>query len=56
MKGIIFMVVVTLMVFASFARPEKENNSPEIKTINKSTNTITVATSADSSSVPYKKG
>lgn len=35
MKGLIFMVIVTLLVLASFARPEKEINTPDQSSIKK---------------------
>lgn len=56
MKGLIFMVMVTLVVLASFARPEKEISSPTKKTINKGVNTANNMLARDSSTVNYKKG
>ena len=57
MKGLIFMVIVTLVVLASFARPEKESDSPAASTVNKAANTANNNIAApDSSTVNYKKG
>lgn len=57
MKGLIFMVIVTLVVLASFARPEKEVSSPTEATINnKEINAANNLVAPDSSTVNYKKG
>ena len=57
MKGLIFMVIVTLVVLASFARPEKEMDSTTAPIINKGANTANNNIVApDSSTVNYKKG
>lgn len=56
MKGLIFMVIVTLVVLASFARPEKEVGIPETSTINKNINSANAGNSQDSSAIHYKKG
>lgn len=57
MKGLIFMVIVTLVVLASFARPEKEVSSPKRSTNNKGINTASShIAGADSSIINYKKG
>jgi hypothetical protein len=56
MKGLIFMVIVTLVVLASFARPEKEISSPTEPTINKGINAANNLVAPDSSRINYKKG
>jgi len=56
MKGLIFMVIVTLVVLASFARPEKETSSPTESTIKKEVNTANNTVAPDSSTINYKKG
>ena len=57
MKGLIFMVIVTLVVLASFARPEKEISSPTEPTINnKGINAANNLVAPDSSKINYKKG
>lgn len=56
MKGFIFMIVVTLVVLASFARPEKEINPSEVKTVNKAANTINKTNQSDSITIVYRKG
>jgi len=56
MKGLIFMVIVTLVVLASFARPEKEISSPTESTIKKEVNTANNTVAPDSSTINYKKG
>ena len=58
MKGLIFMVIVTLVVLASFARPEKDNNSSTAPVINKGANTANnnIVAPDSSSTVNYKKG
>ncbi len=56
MKGLIFMVIVTLVVLASFARPEKEISSPAEQTINKGINAANNLVVQDSSRINYKKG
>jgi len=56
MKGLIFMVIVTLVVLASFARPKKETSSPTESTIKKEVNTANNTVAPDSSTINYKKG
>jgi len=55
MKGLIFMVIVTLIVLASFARPEKEISSPDQSSINKAVKTSNKIAALDSSSTTQYK-
>ena len=57
MKRLLFMVIVTIVVLASFARPEKENHASvdAARTYNIK-NTANYNNKAGYSTVNYKKG
>jgi hypothetical protein len=57
MKRLLFMVIVTIVVLGSFARPEKENNtSVSPAHTNNIKNTASHNSKAGNSTVQYKKG
>ncbi|MEJ0106531.1 MAG: hypothetical protein WDO19_30065 [Bacteroidota bacterium] len=54
MKGLIFMVIVTLVVLASFARPDKESSSSSLTT--PSVSTANYNRTVQDSSIVHKQG
>ena len=55
MKRLLFMVIVTIVVLASFARPEKEDGTSIPAPSNEIKNTVNHKTAGDSTA-QYKKG
>ncbi|MEJ0104342.1 MAG: hypothetical protein WDO19_18040 [Bacteroidota bacterium] len=53
MKGLIFMVIVTLVVLASFARPDKESSS---SSLTPSVSTTNYNRTVQDSSIVHKQG
>jgi hypothetical protein len=58
MKRLLFMVVVTIVVLGSFARPEKDTSATPTRSnaIKNRTKNITKNITADESAAQYKKG